>query len=94
MKPTATLVNVARGAVVDQAALEQALRGGVIGAAGLDVTDPEPMSAGDPLLALPNCVVIPHLGSSTRRTREAMAVLAAENLVAFVQGREMPARAI
>lgn len=91
MKPTATLVNVARGPIVDQRALARALRDGVIAAAGLDVTDPEPIDPADPLLSLPNCVVIPHLGSASERTREAMADLAAENLVAGLVGAQLPA---
>ncbi|HHC09053.1 MAG TPA: D-glycerate dehydrogenase [Actinobacteria bacterium] len=91
MKPTATLVNVARGPLVDTEALVAALREGRIFGAGLDVTDPEPLPPDHPLLALPNCVVVPHVGSATRRTREAMAELAAENLVAGLEGRPLPA---
>ena len=91
MKPTATLVNISRGGTVDQAALTAALRSGAIGAAALDVTDPEPMSGDDPLLDLPNCVVIPHLGSSTVRTRQAMADLAARNLLAGLHGKPLVA---
>ena len=91
MKRTATLVNVSRGAIVDTAALREALESGQIGAAGLDVTDPEPLPADHPLLQLPNCYVIPHLGSSTARTRAAMADLAARNVVAGLQGLPLPA---
>lgn len=91
MKPTATLVNISRGATVDPDALVGALRDGVIGAAGLDVTEPEPIPADHPLLDLPNCVVIPHLGSSSRATREAMASLAADNLIAGLAGEPLPA---
>ena len=91
MKRTATLVNVSRGAIVDSAALHDALASGAIGAAGLDVTDPEPLPADHPLLQLPNCYVIPHLGSSTARTRAAMADLAARNVVAGLQGQPLPA---
>jgi lactate dehydrogenase-like 2-hydroxyacid dehydrogenase len=91
MKPTATLVNISRGATVDPAALADALRSGAIGAAGLDVTEPEPIPPDDPLLALPNCVVIPHLGSSSRATREAMAALAVDNLLAGLAGDRLPA---
>ncbi len=91
MKPTATLVNAARGPIVDQDALYAALRDGVITAAGLDVTDPEPMSADDPLLDLPNCIVVPHIGSATRRARAAMADLAADNLLAGLRGERLPA---
>jgi lactate dehydrogenase-like 2-hydroxyacid dehydrogenase len=91
MKPTATLVNVARGPVVDPNALEVGLRDGTIRAAGLDVTEPEPIDSDDPLLALPNCIVIPHLGSASVATRIAMADLAADNLIAAMAGDRMPA---
>lgn len=91
MKPTATLVNVARGGVVDQAALAEALARGTIAAAALDVTEPEPIAADDPLLGLANCVVIPHLGSSSRRTREAMAEMAARNLALGLEGEPLEA---
>jgi len=91
MKETATLVNVGRGGLVDSDALVLALREGWIFAAGLDVTDPEPMSADHPLVALPNCTIVPHLGSATHRTRVAMADLAADNLIAGLQGEPLPA---
>lgn len=91
MKPSATLVNVSRGGVVDQRALAEALASGTIACAALDVTEPEPIPADDPLLALANCVVIPHLGSSSQRTREAMAELAARNLVLGLEGRPLEA---
>jgi glyoxylate reductase len=87
MKPTAILINSARGPVVDSDALVDALRSGEIFAAGLDVTDPEPLPADHPLVSLPNCVVIPHIGSATAQTRDAMAELAANNLVAVLEGR-------
>jgi lactate dehydrogenase-like 2-hydroxyacid dehydrogenase len=91
MKPTATLVNVARGALVDNLALADALRSGVIAAAALDVTEPEPIPTDHPLLGLPNCLIVPHVGSATRRTRQAMADLATDNLLAGLAGRPMPA---
>lgn len=91
MQPHATLVNVSRGGTVDQAALRHALADGQIAAAAVDVTDPEPISMDDPLLTMPNCVVIPHLGSSTVRTRNAMAEMAARNLVAGLGGGPMEA---
>jgi lactate dehydrogenase-like 2-hydroxyacid dehydrogenase len=91
MRPHATLINVSRGGTVDQKALEHALRVGEIAAAALDVTDPEPPAADDLLLSLPNCVVIPHLGSSTVRTRAAMAEMAARNLVAGLRGDALEA---
>jgi phosphoglycerate dehydrogenase-like enzyme len=91
MKPTATLVNAARGPIVDPVALYEALRDDAIAAAALDVTDPEPIRVDDPLLTLPNCIVIPHLGSASRRTREAMAGLATDNLIAGLAGHRMRA---
>lgn len=91
MKPTATLVNGSRGGLVDPAALERALREGWIARAALDVTEPEPIPVDSPLLALPNCLIIPHLGSASVATRAAMAELAAENLIAGLTGRRMPA---
>ena len=91
MKPTATLVNISRGGTVDTDALVAALASGSIAAAGLDVTDPEPMPADHPLVALDNCFIIPHLGSSSERTRAAMADLAADNVVAGLAGRPLPA---
>ena len=90
MKPSAVLVNTSRGPVVNQEALYQALRSGQIAAAGLDVTTPEPLPADHPLLSLPNCVVLPHIGSATTATRTQMALMAAENLVAGVLGWELP----
>jgi lactate dehydrogenase-like 2-hydroxyacid dehydrogenase len=90
MRPHAVLVNTSRGPVVDQAALYEALRGGVIGAAALDVTEPEPMAADDPLLALENCLVVPHIASASRATRGRMAAMAAANLLAGLRGERLP----
>ena len=90
MKPTAYLVNTARGPIVDTAALERGLREGWIAGAALDVTDPEPLPADHPLLGAPNVLVIPHLGSATHRTREAMADLAVDNLLAGLAGERLP----
>jgi lactate dehydrogenase-like 2-hydroxyacid dehydrogenase len=92
MKPTANLVNIARGPVVDTDALYEALLTGTIRCAGLDVTDPEPLPPDHKLLTLKNCTVIPHTGSSTWRTRTAMADLAADNLIAALTGEPMPHR--
>jgi len=86
MKKTAVLVNTARGAVVDPEALYEALRDGVIAAAALDVTDPEPLPGDHPLLGLSNCLVVPHIGSASVATRERMAVMAADNLIAALRG--------
>jgi glyoxylate reductase len=94
MKPTANLVNIARGPIVDTDALYEALVTGQIRSAGLDVIDPEPIAADHPIVALPNCTVIPHLGSATERTRIAMADLAEANLVAGLNGEPMPARVV
>jgi len=90
MKPGALLVNTARGGVVDQDALAAALHDGRLGAAALDVTNPEPLPPEHPLLAAPNLIVLPHLGSATHATRERMAQLAVENLAAGLAGRPLP----
>jgi glyoxylate reductase len=90
MKPTAYLVNTARGPIVDTAALAGALRDGQIAGAALDVTDPEPLPAEHPLLGAPNLVVVPHIGSATHTTRRAMADLAVDNLRAGLAGERMP----
>jgi glyoxylate reductase len=90
MKPTAYLVNTARGPIVDSEALGSALRGGRIAGAALDVTDPEPLPAGHPLLDAPNLLVLPHLGSATHATRERMADMAVDNLLAGLAGEPMP----
>jgi glyoxylate reductase len=89
MKDTAVLVNVARGPVVDSGALYTALKEGWIYAAGLDVTDPEPIPADDPLLTLDNVVISPHVGSASLVSRGAMCMLAARNLVAGLEGKPL-----
>lgn len=91
MKPSAYLVNTARGEVVDQQALIEALRSGEIAGAGLDVYDEEPIVPQD-LCTLDNVVLLPHLGSATLETRTAMGMLAVDNLDAFLEGREPPCR--
>lgn len=87
MKPTATLVNIARGGVVDTQALYEALRDKVIWSAGLDVTDPEPLPREHPILKLDNVTIVPHLGSATVQTRSKMAENSVENLMRGL-GRE------
>lgn len=90
MKPSAILINAARGPIVDQVALAEALRGAEIAGAALDVTDPEPLPPDDPLLEAPGLIVVPHIGSATRATRERMADMAVDNLLAGLDGRPMP----
>jgi glyoxylate reductase len=92
MKSTAYLVNVSRGPVVVTDDLVTALTSGLIAGAALDVTDPEPLPVEHPLLRLDNCLVVPHIASASVRTREAMATLAIDNLIAGLEGREPPAR--
>jgi len=90
MKPSAILINAARGPVVDMDALTLALREGWIAAAALDVTDPEPIPVDHPLLSLPNCLIVPHIGSATVVARNRMATRAAENLLAGLRGEKLP----
>ncbi len=90
MRPGAILINTARGPVVEMAALVQALREGWIAGAALDVTDPEPLPGDHPLYGLPNCLILPHIGSATRGTRKRMAELACANLLAGLEGGRLP----
>jgi glyoxylate reductase len=90
MKPTAYLVNTARGELVHTTALVRALHDGSIAGAALDVTDPEPLPRGHLLLDAPNLIVVPHIGSGTHATREAMADMAVNNLMAALAGGRMP----
>jgi glyoxylate reductase len=90
MKPNAVLVNTARGGVLDQTALYQVLKEKKIFAAALDVTDPEPLPMDSPLLQLENCIIVPHLGSATRQTRDKMSLLSAQNLLAGLKGERLP----
>jgi glyoxylate reductase len=91
MKPTAVFVNTARGPLVVEADLAAALIKGTIFAAGLDVTDPEPPLAGNPLVGLRNCIVAPHIASATVSSRNAMAEIAADNLIAGLKGEPLRA---
>ena len=90
MKPDATLINIARGAVVDTAALTEALAQSRIAAAALDVTEPEPLPRNHPLLSMPNVIITPHLGSATVETRRRMAELSVQNLLAGLRGEPLP----
>jgi glyoxylate reductase len=90
MKPSAYLVNTARGPIVDTDALARALQAGELAGAALDVTDPEPLPGDHPLLGAPNLLVVPHVGSATHATRERMADIAVDNLLAALDGRPMP----
>jgi glyoxylate reductase len=92
MKPTACLINVARGPVVDTDALTESLAARRIYAAALDVTDPEPLPRSHPLLRLDNVIITPHLGSATEQTRRRMAEMSVENLRAGLAGRPLPFR--
>jgi glyoxylate reductase len=91
MKPTAVLVNAARGPVIDTSALVTALEDHVIFGAALDVTDPEPLPVDHPLVKLRNCIVVPHTASATVQTRNHMAELAAQNLLAGLRREKPPA---
>jgi glyoxylate reductase len=90
MKPNAILINAARGPLVDTASLVDALKNHRIGAAALDVTDPEPLAPTNPLFSLSNCIIVPHIGSATEHTRHLMAKLACENLLAGLAGERLP----
>jgi len=87
MKPGAILINTARGAVVDQAAMLAALKSGRLAGAGLDVTDPEPIARRDPLLRLDNVVITPHIGSASINARARMAAIAVDNILDGLAGR-------
>lgn len=90
MKPTATLINTARGPIVDPEALYQALRENRIAYAALDVTVPEPLPANDKLLSLPNIIIVPHIASATVTSRTQMCLMAIQNLVSGLHGEPLP----
>ena len=90
MKPTAYLINTSRGGVIDQSALVDALRAKRIAGAALDVLEREPPPEGEPILELPNVLLVPHIGSATRETRRAMLDLAVDNLLAALRGETPP----
>jgi glyoxylate reductase len=90
MKPSAILVNTARGAVIDQKALVRALSEGWIAGAGLDVAEVEPIPAGDALLRAPNAVLLPHIGSASHATRARMSDMAVDNCLAGLRGERLP----
>ena len=90
MKSTAVLINIARGPIVDTGALTEALTARRIRAAALDVTDPEPLPRDHPLLRLDNVLITPHLGSATEQTRQRMAEVSVENLLAGLSGKPLP----
>jgi len=92
MKEGVRFVNISRGKVVDTEALVAALQSGKVAAAGLDVTDPEPLPGDHPLLRLLNITVTPHIASATEETRDAMALVTAQNIVAALTGEAMPAQ--
>ncbi|XP_053694317.1 glyoxylate reductase/hydroxypyruvate reductase-like [Sabethes cyaneus] len=86
MKPTSVLINVARGGIVDQTALVEAIKKGDIFAAGLDVMTPEPLPPTDPIMDLPNCITVPHLGTATRKSLEDMFCITARNVLSVLAG--------
>ncbi|HKZ56005.1 MAG TPA: NAD(P)-dependent oxidoreductase [Anaerolineales bacterium] len=89
-KPTAVIVNTARRPIVDQRALAEALADKRIAGAALDVTDPEPIELGSPLLELENVIITPHMASASRQARDQMSIMAAENLIAGLLGDRLP----
>lgn len=92
MKKSAVLINTSRGETVDQDALLKALQKNEIAGAGLDVTYPEPLPKDHQLFNTPNCLILPHIGSATMETRNAMLELATDNLIASLLGKQMPSQ--
>jgi len=91
MKPTAFLINTARGPLVDQKALTAALQANQIAGAALDVLEAEPPAEDDPIFTLPNVICFPHIGTATEETRRLMRELAVENLLTALAGKRPPA---
>lgn len=91
MKKGAILINAARGPIVDPTALADALKSGAIAGAALDVTEPEPINLDNPLVKLPNCIIVPHIASASIATRAKMATIAASNVIAGIRGEKLPA---
>ena len=91
MRDHAYLINTSRGEIINQEALVKALKGGLIGGAGLDVTTPEPLPPDHPLFQIPNVVITPHIGSATIEARNLMATLAAKNIIAGLKEEPLPA---
>lgn len=94
MKPSALLINCARGPLVDEAALISALQSGKLAGAGLDVTDPEPASPDSPLFQMDNVIVTPHYAPTTLEAAMRVSTIAAENIVSYLSGREPVGRLI
>ena len=90
MRPGSIFINTARGSIHNETDLLEALENNTIWGAGLDVTNPEPMNKENPLLSLPNVAILPHIGSATQETRTAMAIMAAENIIAALKGNQIP----
>ena len=90
MKPEASLINTARGPIVDTEALTAALRNGEIAYAALDVTDPEPIPADHPLVSMENVTIVPHIASATVGTRRKMSEMAVDNILATIEGKLPP----
>ena len=90
MKPSSIFINTARGPIHNEKDLTEAVQNGIIWGAGLDVTNPEPMHSDNPLLHMPTVCVLPHIGSATVETRNAMSRLAAENIIAGLKGERIP----
>jgi phosphoglycerate dehydrogenase-like enzyme len=90
MKPTSIFINTARGGMHHETDLTEALKQGTRWGAGLDVTNPEPMAPDNPLLTMKNVCILPHIGSATVETRNAMSEIAAQNILAALAGKRMP----